>query len=76
MQPWGNGWRPLTYAADNGHDTVVKFLLQRGASVNATTETGWTARAAAKEGYEEVVKALLSAGADVNIKKIIQAGQH
>ncbi|KAL6406243.1 hypothetical protein AUP68_10413 [Ilyonectria robusta] len=66
---------PLWYAAQNGHEAVVKLLVAAGADVNAGADTsakvgggdGRTAlQAAAGGGHLEVVKKLLAAGADVN----------
>jgi uncharacterized protein len=44
-------------------------LLDRGADVNATDQTGWTPlMEAAAKGRTEVVKTLLAYGADVNAR--------
>ncbi|KAH7134453.1 hypothetical protein EDB81DRAFT_870995 [Dactylonectria macrodidyma] len=59
---------PLWYAAQNGHETVVKLLLAAGADVNAAAGYGGRTalQAAIGEGHLEVVKKLLADGADVN----------
>ncbi|KAK2593679.1 hypothetical protein QQS21_008622 [Conoideocrella luteorostrata] len=61
---------PLWYAAENGHESVVKQLLAAGAYVNATatpSRGGQTVlQAAAGGGHLEVVETLLAAGANVN----------
>ncbi|KAH7109236.1 hypothetical protein B0J13DRAFT_463009 [Dactylonectria estremocensis] len=60
---------PLWYAAQNGHEAVVKLLVAAGADVN-TVAAGYRARAAlqaaAGGGHLEIVEKLLAAGADVN----------
>jgi ankyrin repeat protein len=58
-------YRPLHYAARNGHLPCVRALLRAGALVDARTEGGATAlHRAAYVGHEEVVRVLLEAGAD------------
>ncbi|KAH6986800.1 hypothetical protein EDB80DRAFT_183080 [Ilyonectria destructans] len=69
---------PLWYAAQNGHDTVVKLLVAAGADVNAAAAEfdGRTAlQAAAEGGHLGVVKKLLAAGADVNAAAAGDYGQ-
>jgi ankyrin repeat protein len=67
------GWTPTIYAAFNGHEPVVKYLLDNGALIDAQADNGFTALiAAARGGHEEVVKLLLKRGANPNIKS--QAG--
>ena len=57
-------WTALHRAANRGHVGTVKILLNRGASINATTDTTSTAlHEAAEGGYIEVVKMLLERGA-------------
>ena len=36
-----NGWTALMHAAQNGHDAVVKTLLERGAAVGQTEIVGF-----------------------------------
>lgn len=36
-----DGYSPLHRASYNGHENVVRVLLQRGADVQARTEDGW-----------------------------------
>ncbi|MBA3014837.1 MAG: ankyrin repeat domain-containing protein [Proteobacteria bacterium] len=61
---------PLMVAAGEGNAELVKELLDKGADVNAKTDTlGRTAMIiAARYGQSEVVDILLRAGADVNVQ--------
>lgn len=57
----------LYFAAKGGCIDVLVGLLERGASPNATTTSGWSVlRAAVKAGHYGIIKELLSRGADVN----------
>jgi ankyrin repeat protein len=60
----------LWKAAFAGHTEVVKFLLEKGAEVNAKGTIGGTTAlmVASQNGHAEVVKVLLEKGADVNVK--------
>jgi len=61
------GWRPLHFAANNGHVDVVRFLLEKGANVNAQDHRGRTPlHLAALDGHVDVVRFLLEKGANVN----------
>jgi ankyrin repeat protein len=61
----------LIYAARNGHESIVRLLLERGASVDQAEEdaerNGWTALVhAAQNGFESIVRLLIDHNADVN----------
>ena len=54
-------------AAQEGHQDIVKFLLEKGADVNATMKDGRSALyKASKNGHTEVVRLLLEA-ADIEV---------
>ena len=58
------GWSALHYAATNGHDEIVSYLLTKGADVNARTDAGVTPLYMAARGmYRKTVMMLLRAGA-------------
>ncbi|XP_066501518.1 ankyrin repeat and KH domain-containing protein 1 isoform X2 [Hoplias malabaricus] len=57
---------PLMEAAQEGHLELVKYLLNNGANVHATTATGDTALTyACENGHTDVADVLLLAGADL-----------
>jgi hypothetical protein len=60
----------LHTAAANWNVAVAKFLVSRGADVNAADNWGWTPlhRAARDNSTVEVAKYLVSQGADVNVR--------
>jgi ankyrin repeat protein len=59
---------PLMWASDEGHVAAVRWLLDRGAAVNARDEYGQTAlRFPSSNGHAPVVSLLLERGADPTI---------
>jgi len=61
------GSAALQRAACQGHEGIVKLLLENGADVNAQGGFyGSTLQGAACQGHEGIVKLLLENGADVN----------
>jgi hypothetical protein len=60
---------PLSWAAEKGHEAVVKLLLEKGAELEAKDKDGRTPLLwAAKNGHEAVVKLLLENGAEPEAK--------
>jgi len=58
---------PLTAAADANDTATVRYLVEKGADINASNGLGDTALIlAASHGNVDVIKLLLSKGADVN----------
>ncbi|ETN01139.1 hypothetical protein PPTG_17563 [Phytophthora nicotianae INRA-310] len=65
-----HGWSGLHWAASQNHDEILKFLLQKGAEVNAIDQiNGWTAlHVAIVREAVSCVSILLSSGADPRIR--------
>jgi ankyrin repeat protein len=62
----------LIYAAEQGNEAIVDWLVQKGADVNASVKYSDNAlQMASESGHEKVVQILINAGADVNAQ-----GQH
>jgi ankyrin repeat protein len=74
LVPFGNRrWTPLTLATRLECHDLMQQLLQHGAAVNGSDESGRTALIdAASRGQAEAVRILLDAGADVEAKTKIE----
>ncbi|TPX14029.1 uncharacterized protein E0L32_000423 [Thyridium curvatum] len=63
-----SGRTPLSWAAENGHEAVIKLLLEKDAAVDIADEYGRTPLSwAVRNGHEAVVNLLLEKDAVVNI---------
>lgn len=68
-----NNYTPLAYAAHQGHNRIVRYLLSRGARVNADARDGviyvnTPLMMAAIQGHEDTALWLLRAGADARVR--------
>ena len=68
-----NNYTPLAYAAHQGHNRIVRYLLQRGARVDADAQDGVVyvntpLMMAAMQGHEDTALWLLRAGADARVR--------
>lgn len=66
-------YTPLAYAAYRGNERVVRYLIDRGARVNADASAGGTyintpLMMAAIQGHEGIARVLLRAGADADVR--------
>jgi hypothetical protein len=73
LENWGNLYTPLGYAAYQGRDDTLRYLLSRGARVNAdaqgrTININTPLMMAAIQGHANVARQLLMAGADAGIR--------
>lgn len=68
-----NNYTPLAYAAHQGHNRIVRYLLSRGARVDADAQDGviyvnTPLMMAAIQGNEDTALWLLRAGADARVR--------
>ena len=59
---------PLYYAINTEHGEAARFLVERGADVNAPSTWGAPLHAAAAGGMTDIVTLLLDRGADPNVR--------
>eukprot|EP00826_Nyctotherus_ovalis_P024191 TRINITY_DN1874_c0_g1_i3.p1 TRINITY_DN1874_c0_g1~~TRINITY_DN1874_c0_g1_i3.p1 ORF type:complete len:656 (-),score=158.71 TRINITY_DN1874_c0_g1_i3:158-2125(-) len=60
---------PLHNAVGEGHTHMAKFFLEKGASINAVTESGRTPlHLACYNGNKEIIELLLANSADINLQ--------
>lgn len=65
----GPGWSALHYAVFNGQDKLARFLVERGAQIDARSPNGSTPlMMAAREGRDELARLLIERGADPRAK--------
>jgi hypothetical protein len=63
------GWTALHYAATNGYDDIVKYLLDHAAYIDAESPNATTPlMMATMSGHITTVKLLLDEGADMNLR--------
>lgn len=73
-----DGYTPLSYAAYQGRDHTIRFLLARGARVDGYVEDGVTylptpLMMATMNGHKEAARLLLNAGANARLR--VEAGK-
>jgi ankyrin repeat protein len=56
------GLTSIMFAAQNGHDDIVRILMERGADPNAVSIRGMTAVSLARKGGHEQAASLLLGG--------------
>ncbi|KAJ5152754.1 uncharacterized protein N7482_009232 [Penicillium canariense] len=63
---------PMSYAAEEGHEGVVRLLVEKGADIEARDTSGRTALSwAAEKGHENIVRLLLEKGVDIEARDIL-----
>lgn len=67
----GQACTPLHAAATMGYIHDIRFLVEKGANVNATDDLGWAPlHSAAAWGHLEVARYLIEKGANVNVRDV------
>jgi ankyrin repeat protein len=63
-----NGFTPVYVAAQQGHISVIKVLIEGGVDIDAMVGNGYTPLfMAAKKGHMAVIKILIKFGANLNV---------
>ena len=75
LENYGNAYTPLSYAAYSGRNSTLRYLIDKGARVNADADvqrriTGVNTplMMAAIQGHQGAVRELLRAGADAGVR--------
>jgi Ankyrin repeats (3 copies) len=62
-----HGWTPLHRAASGGHETVVRFLIDKGANISFSATDGYTPFwEAANNVHKAVIRLLVERCADIS----------
>lgn len=63
----GHGISALLVASSNGHEDIVKFLIERNANINLQSNYNFSSLIlAANNGHKDIVKLLIESGANIN----------
>ena len=57
----------LTFASQEGHIDIVKYLVENGADIHARND--WALIMASENGHLDIVKYLVNEGADIHVRK-------
>jgi ankyrin repeat protein len=73
LENYSNAYTPLAYAAYSGRDSTVRYLIEKGARVNADARGRMISintplMMASMQGHQSAVRYLLRAGADAGIR--------
>lgn len=73
LENYGNSYTPLAYAAYSGRDSTVRYLIEKGARVNADAQgrmisVNTPLMMATIQGHQGAARHLLRAGADAGVR--------
>ena len=73
LENYGNSYTPLAYAAYSGRDSTVRYLIEKGARVNADAKgrminVNTPLMMATIQGHQNAARQLLRAGADAGVR--------
>jgi ankyrin repeat protein len=73
LENYGNSYTPLAYAAYSGRDSTVRYLIEKGARVNADAQgrmisVNTPLMMATIQGHQNAARHLLRAGADAGVR--------